>query len=57
MDIIAILTDFENLRRYWSDLKRKLKQEGAHELYENIVQLKLQATDGNRYKTDAADTE
>lgn len=57
VDIIAILTDSENPRRYWSDLKRKLKQEGANELYENIVQLKLQAADGKRYKTDVADTE
>jgi hypothetical protein len=40
-DIIAVLTDSENPRRYWSDLKRKLKAEGS-QLYENIVQLKMQ---------------
>ena len=40
IDIVEILTDSENPRRYWSDLKRKLKLEGS-QLYENIVQLKL----------------
>ena len=39
VDIVAILTDSDNPRRYWSDLKRKLKAEGS-QLYENIVQLK-----------------
>ena len=47
----------ENLRRYWSDLKRKLKAEGATELYEKIVQLKMIAPDGKRRLTDVADTE
>ena len=56
VDIVEILTDSENPRRYWSDLKRKLKSEGS-QLYENIVQLKLQAADGKLYLTDVADTE
>ena len=37
IDVVAILTDSTNPRRYWSDLKSKLKQEGS-EVYENIVQ-------------------
>ena len=41
IDIVEILTNSENPRRYWSDLKRKLKTEGS-QLYENIVQLKFQ---------------
>ena len=41
VDVIAVLTGTENPRRYWSDLKRKLKKEGAVELYEKIVQLKM----------------
>lgn len=57
VDVIAVLTDTENPRRYWSDLKRKLKKEGAVELYEKIVQLKMLSADGKRYKTDVADTE
>ncbi len=56
IDVITVLTDSANSRRYWSDLKRKLTKEGS-QLYENIVQLKLEATDGKYYKTDVADTE
>ena len=40
VDVVAVLTDSENPRRYWSDLKRKLNKEGS-QLYENIVQLKI----------------
>ena len=47
----------DNPRRYWSDLKRKLKSEGAVELYEKIVQLKMTAPDGKKRLTDVADTE
>ena len=57
VDVISVLTGTENPRRYWSDLKRKLKKEGATELYEKIVQLKMLSSDGKRYKTDVADTE
>ena len=46
VDVIAVLTGTENPRRYWSDLKRKLKKEGAVELYEKIVQLKMLSSDG-----------
>ena len=46
VDVIRVLTGSENPRRYWSDLKRKLKAEGAVELYEKIVQLKMTAPDG-----------
>ena len=57
VDVIAILTGTENPRRYWSDLKRKLKKESAVELYEKIVQLKMLSSDGKKYKTDVANTE
>ena len=57
IDIIETLTGSGNPRRYWSDLKRKLVKEGYNELYENIVQLKLQAPDGKMRETDCADTE
>ena len=56
IDIVAILTDSANPRRYWSDLKSKLKQEGS-EVYENIVQLELPASDGKKYSTDCFSTE
>lgn len=55
IDVIEILTESENPRRYWSDLKIKLSTEGS-ELYENIVQLKLPATDGKMRLTDVLDT-
>ena len=57
VDVIAVLTGTENPRRYWSDLKRKLKKEGAVELYEKIVRLKMLSSDGKKYKTDVANTE
>ncbi len=57
VDVISVLTGTENPRRYWSDLKRKLKKEGAVELYEKIVQLKMLSSDGKRYKTDVANME
>lgn len=56
VDIVGVLTDSKNPRRYWSDLKRKMKdEEGAIQLYENIVQLKLESSDGKKYNTDVAD--
>ena len=56
VDIVGVLTESKNPRRYWSDLKRKLKEEeGAVQLYENIVQLKLKAPDGKQRETDVAD--
>ena len=39
VDVVAVLTESENPRRYWSDLKRKLNKEES-QLYEEIVQLK-----------------
>jgi len=56
IDIIEILTDSANSRRYWSDLKRKLIVEGS-QLYDKIVQLKMKSADGKFYKTDVADAE
>lgn len=55
IDVVAILSESPNPRRYWSDLKRKLVSEGYSELYENIVQLKMESSDGKKYETDASD--
>ena len=49
--VISALTDSKIPKRYWTDLKRKLLQEGS-KLYENIVQLKLKSKDGKFYNTD-----
>ena len=56
VDTCEVLAEATNPRRYWSDLKRKLKAEGS-QLYEIIVQLKMQSADGKYYKTDAATTQ
>ena len=56
IDVIAILTDASIPRRYWSDLKSKLKNEGS-EVYEKIVQLKMTASDGKKRETDSFSTE
>lgn len=56
IDIVEVLSDSSIPRRYWSDLKRKLSQEGS-QVYEKIVHLKMQAADGKYYLTDSADTE
>lgn len=56
VDVVQVLTESSNARRYWSDLKRKIKdEEGGIELYEKIVQLKFRASDGKMYNTDATD--
>ena len=55
VDVISILTDSSQPRKYWNDLKRKLKQEGS-QLSEKIGQLKLQSSDGKFYSTDVVNT-
>jgi len=56
VDIVRVLTDSPNPRKYWSVLKTRLKKEGS-ELTTNCSQLKMQSADGKFYKTDVADTE
>jgi len=58
IDVVQVLTDSNNARRYWSDLKRKLAQEADSEQpYEKIVQLKLTSPDGKNRETDCANAE
>lgn len=57
IDVVGAIVDVKNERRYWSDLKRNLKNEGFDEVYEKIVQLKMKAPDGKMRKTDTANTE
>lgn len=56
VDVISILTDSPNPRKYWSVLKTRLKREGS-ELTTNCSQQKMQAADGKKYLTDVANTE
>ena len=55
VDVVGVLTDSPNPRKYWSVLKNRLKSEGS-ELTTNCSQLKLQSADGKYYKTDCLDT-
>jgi hypothetical protein len=56
IDVIEVLTGSDRSRKYWSDLKAKLKSEGS-ELSDKIGQLKMPAEDGKMRNTDVADTE
>ena len=56
IDVIEILTGSTIPKRYWSDLKKKLVKEGS-QLYEKIVQLKFEASDGKKYSTDCLETQ
>jgi hypothetical protein len=56
IDIIEILTGSSIPKRYWTDLKKKLGREGS-QLYDKIVQLKFEASDGKKYATDCLETE
>lgn len=56
VDVVAILTDSADARKYWSKLKQRLKAEG-NETVTNCHQLKMLAVDGKMRLTDVADTE
>lgn len=56
VDVVAVLTDSPNPRKYWSVLKTRLKKEGS-QLATICSQLKMPSVDGKYYKTDVADTE
>ena len=56
VDVVGVLTESPNPRKYWSVLKTRLKAEGS-QLATNCSQLKMLSSDGKYYKTDVADTE
>lgn len=56
VDVVSILTDSVDGRKYWNKLKQRLKEEGNQSVT-NCHQLKLPAADGKYYKTDVADVE
>ncbi len=57
VDVVRILTESSDGRKYWNKLKQRLKAEGS-ELVTNCHQLKLKSPkDGKRYATDVANTE
>lgn len=57
IDVVGVLSESDNPKRYWSDLKRKIVQEsGMAQPYEKIVRFKLKAPDGKQRETDCANT-
>jgi prophage antirepressor-like protein len=56
MDVVEVLTESPNPRKYWSVLKTRLKKEGC-ELTTICGQLKMLSSDGKKYLTDVANTQ
>ncbi len=56
IDVIEVLTNGNRPRKYWSDLKTRLKAE-VSQLATDCSQLKMESADGKFYLTDVADTE
>lgn len=57
IDVIEILSESNLPKRYWSDLKKKLRNEGFVQVYDKIVRFKLESIDKKIRETDCADTE
>ena len=55
VDVVSVLTDSADGRKYWNKLKQRLKEEG-NETVTNCHQLKMRAADGKMRMTDVADT-
>lgn len=56
VDVVQVLTDSVDGRKYWNKLKQRLKAEG-NQTVTNCHQLKMLAADGKMRKTDVADVE
>ena len=56
VDVVSVLTDSVDGRKYWNKLKQRLKDEG-NETVTNCHQLKMTAADGKKRLTDVATTE
>ena len=56
VDVIGVLSESNIPKRFWSDLKKRLTDEGS-QLYEKIVRLKMRAPDGKMRQTDTLDME
>src|SRR5574344_3144155 len=57
VDIVGVLADSKEPRKYWSWLKTKLKKEEDFQLSSITRQLKLKSSDGKYYNTDVCDIE
>ena len=56
VDIVGVISESDNPRKYWNKLKQRLKEEG-NETVTNCHQLKLRAQDGKYRMTDVTDIE
>ena len=56
IDIVGVLSESKDKRKYWNKLKQRLKNEG-NESVTNCHQLKLKSSDGKYYTTDVVDIE
>lgn len=55
VDVVQVLTESVDGRKYWNKLKQRLKEEGS-QLVTNCHQLKMTAQDGKKRLTDVANT-
>ena len=59
LDVVGAINeqdDYQKSRNYWKYLKSKLKKQN-NQLVSGAIQLKLRASDGKQYKTDALDAD
>ena len=56
VDIVGVLSESKDKRKYWNKLKQRLRNEG-NESVTNCHQLKLKSSDGKYYNTDVVDIE
>lgn len=56
VDVVSVITESSNGRKYWNKLKQRLKEEG-NETVTKCHQLKLKAKDGKYRMTDVCDIE
>ena len=56
VDIVGVVSESKDGRKYWNKLKQRLKEEG-NESVTNCHQLKLKSSDGKYYNTDVVDIE
>ncbi len=57
IDVVGVLTDSPDPKRYWSVLKSRIKKESGREPTTICSTLKMRASDGKMRMTDVADTE
>lgn len=57
IDVVSVLTDSPDPKRYWSVLKSRIKKESGREPTTICSTLKMRASDGKMRATDVADTE